>query len=148
MQIKTSWVLIIVAIVAYRRQGDSYIGVVRIKQLVKTRRPPFPVSGQLGRSQTFERQRYLSSHPDGFFQRLFCPRNQQSRRAMMVVIDLPSPPLKESFHPGLRHWTWGVLEELHNVVPEYLIVEVPINGAPGRDVRKCKTDLRNWISAP
>lgn len=61
----------------------------------------------------------------------------------MVVIDLPSPPLKESFHPGLRHWTRGVLEELHNVVPEYLIVEVPINGAPGRDVRKCKTDLRN-----
>ena len=61
----------------------------------------------------------------------------------VMVSDLPSPPFKESFHPGLCHWTRGVLEEIYNVVPEYLIVEVSINSAPGGNVRKCESDLHN-----
>ena len=58
----------------------------------------------------------------------------------------PSPPLKKPIHPSLHRWTWGCLKEVHNIVPEQLIVEVPVNTAPGTDVGKREPDLQDLTS--
>jgi hypothetical protein len=47
----------------------------------------------------------------------------------------------------LRSRTWGILEEVYNIVPKDLIVEISIYGAPGGDVGKRESDLGNSISS-
>jgi hypothetical protein len=58
---------------------------------------------------------------------------------LLTVDDSPGPPLEKVGHPGLRSWTWGILKEIYNVVPENLVVEISIYSTPGSDVGKCKS---------
>jgi hypothetical protein len=51
----------------------------------------------------------------------------------MIVIHgscSPRPPLKKFIDPGSRSWTRGILEEIYDIVPEHLVVEIPVYGAP------------------
>lgn len=62
----------------------------------------------------------------------------------MIVIHgpcSPRPPLKKFIDPGLRSWTRGILEEIYDIVPEHLVVEIPVYGAPRGDARESESDL-------
>jgi hypothetical protein len=64
----------------------------------------------------------------------------------MLVIDglcLPGPPLKKFINPGSRSWTRGILEEIYDIVPEYLVIEISIYVAPWGDTGQSESHLQN-----
>jgi hypothetical protein len=46
----------------------------------------------------------------------------------------------------LRSWTWSILKEIYDIIPEKLIVKVSVHSAPGSDAGKCESDLQNSAS--
>lgn len=110
------------------------------------RHPPIAVSGQREHWRTFVKWRPASSPGGDFFRRLSCAGKESNQGKSLTINDLPCPPLEKLIYPGLCSWTRGVLKKIHYVVPEKLIVEVAVHGAPGGDGGKCESDLRISVS--